>query len=174
MIHRVARLVLPALVALLAGCSAVTPEPPTPPTPDTNGPEVAPPPRELIYLEVTPAAARAIRSHVADLKLERWWLRYRLEPGGCSGFQNKLDLETATPTDGDYEYVADGIPCLVFANQRHLVQGVRIDFGAENGRTGFIVTAPHATEQTKEAVSKWIMDEFRKRNPDVVPDPESK
>ena len=170
--------VLP-LLALLAGCSGVATDETPSSVPTASAPalapaptqpvlEVAPAPRELIYLEVTPAAARELKAHVADLKLQRWWLRYTLKPGGCTGFQNKLDLDMGPPTADDFEYVANGIPCLVLKSQRHLVQGARIDFGEKGGERGFIVTAPHAVQCTKDAISKWIADEFDKRNPDLI------
>ena len=129
--------------------------------------EIAPPPRELVFLEVTPAAARELQAHAAQVKVERWWLRYTMTPGGCSGLIQHLDLETSPPAASDFEFVADGIPCLLLKSQRHLLQGTRIDFGQKDGRSGFIVTSPHATERTKAAVAKWIADEFQKRDPDT-------
>lgn len=115
-----------------------------------------------------------MRWHADDLKLERWWLRYTLSLGGCTGFQNKLDIDPAPPTDQDFEFIANGIPLLVSKSQRHLVQGTRIDFGEKDGKKGFTVTAPHATARTKDAVAKWIADEFANRNPDLVRPTDSK
>jgi iron-sulfur cluster assembly protein len=135
------------LLALLAGCAGrVTDHAAGAPTSAAHPPyqpvEVAPPPREVVHLEITPAAARAIRSHAADLKSERWWLRYSIKGGGCTGFQDKLDLETTPPTSEDFESVVDGIPCLVLDKHRPYARGTRIDFGEKDGKTGFIVTHP--------------------------------
>ncbi|MBP3957915.1 hypothetical protein J8F10_21890 [Gemmata sp. G18] len=164
------------LLALFAGCSEIvgdaTPAPA--PAPASASPvlagatlELAPPPRELIYLEITPDAARTVKRHIDDLELKRWWLRYTLAPGGCTGFQNKLDIDTGPPTDRDFEFVANGVPCLILKSQRHLAQGARIDFGQKDGQSGFIVTAPHASARTKEAVSKWVNEEIFKGIPDI-------
>lgn len=168
--------VLPVL-AVIGGCSRPASEvertPPTAPPKMSSEPaqgwrlEVAPPPRELIYLEVTPAAAREITVHVKEMGLERWWLLYRVTPEGCTGIFHHLDLETALPDAGDVEVISNGVPCLVRKSQAHLAQGTRIDVGEKDGKRGFIVTAPHATQRTKDAVAKWISDEFNKRNPDL-------
>jgi Fe-S cluster assembly iron-binding protein IscA len=169
------------LLAFLVGCSGVGDATPgqtpmaigqgnTSPalSPDGVAHEPAPPPRELVYLEVTPAAAREVRAVARELKLERWWLRYEMEPAAsCTGLKNKLDLDAGPLTDEVVECWTDGVPVIVLKSQRHLVQGTRIDFGEKDGKTGFIVTAPHASAQTKQTVSKWIMDEFYKRNPDL-------
>jgi iron-sulfur cluster assembly accessory protein len=129
--------------------------------------EVAPLPRELVFLEVTPAAARELKAHAADVKLGRWWVRYTMTPGGCSGLLQHLDLDAGPPAESDFEFVADGVPCLLLKSQRHLLQGTRIDFGQKDGRRGFIITNPHATEGTKAAVAKWIASELDKRNADL-------
>ncbi|VTR91420.1 : Fe-S_biosyn [Gemmata massiliana] len=161
------------LLVLLVGCSVgavdAPPEPAQAPTgavfaPSRAALELAPPPRELVYVEITPDAARTVKWHIDDLKLKRGWLRYTLVPGGCMGFRNKLDLDPEPPTDQDFEFVANGVPCLVLKSQYHLVQGTRIDFGQKDGQSGFIVTAPHATARTKEAVSKWVNEETSKAN----------
>jgi Fe-S cluster assembly iron-binding protein IscA len=120
-------------------------------------------------LEITPAAADMILQLAQETGCKQWWLRYEMVPGGCQGFMNKLDLDPNAPGPGEFEHRVGEIRCVLLENQRHLVQGVQIDWGTKDGRNGFLVTAPRATEETKTAVQKWIMEEFQKRNPDLKP-----
>jgi Fe-S cluster assembly iron-binding protein IscA len=110
----------------------------------------------LIYLEITPAAQAAVKSAAAAQKLETWWLRYELMPGGCTGFRHKLWLDAGPINRGEFEYRTPSVPFLLLESQRELVQGARIDYGTQNGQTGFIVTAPHASARTKAAIGQWL------------------
>jgi iron-sulfur cluster assembly accessory protein len=147
---------------LLAGCARIDSDASAPvspsgesvaaaPTPSPT--EVAPAPREVVMLVITPAAARAIKGHAAEMKLERWWFRYTIKGGGCQGFQNKLDLDVAR-TDEDHEFVVDGVPCLIQKNQIAYVRNVRIDFLNEPGKQGFTVTNERAAQCVKSADEK--------------------
>ncbi|MBA4063178.1 MAG: hypothetical protein C0501_05590 [Isosphaera sp.] len=155
-----------ALVPLLAlvGCSGAA-------SPPAAAVEPAPAPRELVYFEVTPAAARELAAAAREAKVDRWWVRYEMVPGGCTGVLNKLWMETAPPTDGEFEYRTGGVAVIMLKSQRDLVQGTRIDFGQKGGETGFTVTSPHAGARTKAAVSKWVEDEAAKRGPVSPADP---
>ncbi|QEG31823.1 iron-sulfur cluster assembly scaffold protein [Gemmata obscuriglobus] len=149
----------------LTGCDMpVRDARPRTPAPSLAGPalELAPPPRERVYLEITPAAAHELRTHVAGLNIDRWWLRYTIKGGGCTGFQNKLDIEAAPPGDDDFEFVVDGIRCVVLEWQRPYARGTRIDFGAVDGNRGFIVTFPQS-RCPQNAAGKSITDEFEQR-----------
>lgn len=139
------------ILLLLAGCGRAdsgTPDPrPAPPQSiDTAAPalEVAPPPRELVLLEITPAAAREIRAHMRETDLSGARLRYTIKGGGCTGFQDKLDLATDPPTADDFEFVVDGIPCVVLKRQIPYARGARIDFGEKAGKRGFLIHHPNA------------------------------
>lgn len=135
------------LLLLLAGCgradsTALAPPPAVviEPPPLAEAPDVAPMPREVVYFDISPAAVEEIRAYVAGAKLERFWLRYTIKGGGCSGFVNILDLDGTPPTADDFEFVANGIPCVVRKEHRGYARGVRIDIGEKGGNRGFTVT----------------------------------
>lgn len=108
------------------------------------GLEIAPPPHEFVLLEITPAAAHQIRTHLRDQNLSGARLRYTIVGGGCTGFQNKLDLVTDPPTGDDFEFVVDGIPCVVLKRHIPYARGAKIDFGEKSGQRGFLIHQPNA------------------------------
>jgi iron-sulfur cluster assembly protein len=149
------------LLGLLAGCSPTGADAPQPGEPALVNPaptqptlEPAPAPHEVVYLEITPAAAAEVRAHVAELKLQRWWLRYTIKGGGCTGFQDKLDLTIDPPTSEDLEFTANGIPCSVPRRQLPYMIGAWIDFGEKGGRTGFMIAHPQAAKCISDAVAQ--------------------
>ena len=125
------------------------------------------------YLQFTPTAAAKLEELARREGAQKFWVRYEMVPGGCTGLTNKLDMDIAPPGDAEFEFRAGNVNCILLKSQRHFVQGTQIDWGVKDGASGFIITAPNATPETKAAVAKWIQDEFEKRNPGVVFKPDA-
>lgn len=76
---------------------------------------------------------------------EKVYLRLRVTGGGCSGFQNKLDLDTEIKEKTDDTYFIQGINVVVDKRSALYLDGVSVDFSDANlQRQGFIVNNPNA------------------------------
>ena len=105
----------------------------------TNG-EVLPCP-----LSVTQKATNKVKSIVAenDFK-DRIYLRVRVQGGGCSGFQNKLDLDPNYNEKLDQLFEFDGVGVVVDKRSMLYLDGAVIDFHDDLNKSGFSVTNPTA------------------------------
>src|SRR4051812_15102627 len=93
---------------------------------------------------LTPEAEEAVARVVREQRVAgRWYLRVRVVPGGCTGFQHKLDLEFDPPAPDDRVTESSGVSVVVSAQQVEMLRGTRVDFGVEGGREGFIVKNPN-------------------------------
>jgi iron-sulfur cluster assembly protein len=75
---------------------------------------------------------------------EKVYLRLRVTGGGCSGFQNKLDLDTEVKEKTDETYVIQGINVVIDKRSALYLDGVSVDFSDDMNRHGFIVKNPNA------------------------------
>jgi Fe-S cluster assembly iron-binding protein IscA len=117
-------------------------------------------------LEITPAAAREVKELARAAGAARWWLRVEMTPHGCcTGLKHNLWVELDPPGPEDFEFRVGDITCILLKKQRHLAQGLRIDYGMKGGQTGFIVTSPKATAETRAALAKWVRDELGQELP---------
>jgi len=106
---------------------------------------VAPP------LVVTPRAAEEVKRHIAheqgngnieaDATL---YLRVRVQGGGCSGFQNKLDLDPKYDEKTDHKFDFHGIEVVVDKRSLLYLNGAIVDFHDDLNKRGFTVTNPQA------------------------------
>src|SRR4051812_18678391 len=71
-------------------------------------------------------------------------LRLRVVGGGCSGFQNKLDLDPIVNPKLDDTFELHGVPVVVDRRSLMYLQGVTVDFHDEINRRGFSVSNPGA------------------------------
>jgi iron-sulfur cluster assembly protein len=106
---------------------------------------VAPP------LVVTEKAAEEVRRHVADVQASgsveaggKLYLRVRVQGGGCSGFQNKLDLDPKFDEKTDHKFEFHGIEVVVDKRSLLYLNGAVVDFHDDLNKRGFTVTNPSA------------------------------
>jgi iron-sulfur cluster assembly accessory protein len=112
----------------------------------TNGqPVIAPP------LVVTEKAASEVKRHIADMieskQIEadgKLYLRVRVQGGGCSGFQNKLDLDAKFDEKTDHKFEFHGIEVVIDKRSMLYLDGAVVDFHDDLNKRGFTVTNPNA------------------------------
>jgi iron-sulfur cluster assembly protein len=72
------------------------------------------------------------------------YLRVRVVGGGCSGFQNKLDLDQEVSEKLDEVYEFHGVPVVVDKRSLMYLEGAMVDFHDDLNRRGFSITNPNA------------------------------
>ena len=75
---------------------------------------------------------------------EKIYLRLRVVGGGCSGFQNKLDLDPAVNPKLDDVFEMHGVPIVIDRRSLMYLSGVSVDFHDEINRRGFSISNPNA------------------------------
>jgi iron-sulfur cluster assembly accessory protein len=99
-------------------------------------------------LVVTEKAAaevkRIIQEHQQSGAAETLYLRVRVVGGGCSGFQNKLDLDANVNPKLDEVFEQHGISVVVDKRSKLYLDGAVIDFHDDLNKRGFSVTNPQA------------------------------
>jgi len=110
-----------------------------------DAPPAAPP------VTVTEKAAQEVRRHIAEM-IERkeiepdgkLYLRVRVQGGGCSGFQNKLDLDAKYDEKTDHKLEFHGIEVVVDKRSMLYLAGAAVDFHDDLNKRGFTITNPQA------------------------------
>ena len=100
---------------------------------------------------VTEKAAQEVRRHIADM-IERkemepegkLYLRDRVQGGGCSGFQNKLDLDAKYDEKTDHKFDFHGIEVVVDKRSMLYLAGATVDFHDDLNKRGFTISNPQA------------------------------
>jgi len=110
-----------------------------------DAPPAAPP------LTVTEKAALEVKRHIADMEgrgeIEpggKLYLRVRVQGGGCSGFQNKLDLDAKYDEKTDHKLDVHGIEVVVDKRSMLYLAGAVVDFHDDLNKRGFTITNPSA------------------------------
>ena len=110
-----------------------------------DAPPAAPP------LVVTEKAAAEVKRHVADVQAggsveagAPLYLRVRVQGGGCSGFQNKLDLDPKYDPKTDHKFEFHGVEVVVDKRSMLYLGGAVVDFHDDLNKRGFTVTNPQA------------------------------
>ena len=75
---------------------------------------------------------------------EKVYLRLRVVGGGCSGFQNKLDLDQEVSEKLDELFEMHGVPVVVDKRSLMYLNDVTVDFHDDLNRRGFSITNPNA------------------------------
>jgi iron-sulfur cluster assembly accessory protein len=108
----------------------------------------AEPTRVEPFLTVTERAAgevlRIIADHQAGDPNVRLYLRLRVVGGGCSGFQNKLDLEHTVNPKSDEIFDVHGVTVVVDKRSKLYIAGATVDFHDDLNKRGFSITNPSA------------------------------
>jgi iron-sulfur cluster assembly protein len=110
-----------------------------------DAPPAAPP------ITVTEKAALEVKRHIADMEsrneLEagsKLYLRVRVQGGGCSGFQNKLDLDAKYDEKTDHKLEFHGIEVVVDKRSMLYLAGAVVDFHDDLNKRGFTISNPSA------------------------------
>ena len=110
-----------------------------------DAPPAAPP------LTVTEKAAEEVRRYIASMKeggqVEadgKLYLRVRVQGGGCSGFQNKLDLDAKYDEKTDQLFTFHGVEVVVDKRSLLYLTGAVVDYHSDLNKKGFTVTNPQA------------------------------
>ncbi len=75
---------------------------------------------------------------------QRIYLRMRVVGGGCSGFQNKLDLDPEVNPKTDEVFEFHGVPVVVDKRSLMYLGDVTVDFHDDLNRRGFSILNPSA------------------------------
>lgn len=110
--------------------------------PQTN---VAPP------ISVTARAAEEVRRIVEEQRAagvlgadEQVYLRVSVKGGGCSGFQNKLDLDPNYNAKSDELFEINGVGVVADRKSLLYIGGATVDFHNDLNKRGFSVSNPNA------------------------------
>jgi iron-sulfur cluster assembly accessory protein len=102
-------------------------------------------------LSVTEKAAAEVKRHIAENLASgtvegdgKLYLRVRVQGGGCSGFQNKLDLDPKFDEKTDHKFDFHGIDVVVDKRSMLYLNGAVVDFHDDLNKRGFTVNNPTA------------------------------
>lgn len=98
---------------------------------------------------LTEKAAEAVKTEIgkamnADQSHEKIYLRLRVVGAGCSGFQNKLDLDPNVNPTSDETFELHGVPIVIDRRSQMYLEGAVVDFHDELNRKGFSISNPQA------------------------------
>ena len=99
-------------------------------------------------ITITEKAANEVKKIISDQQkngtAEKIYLRLRVVGGGCSGFQNKLDLDPQVNEKLDDVVEQHGVPIVVDRRSLMYLENATVDFHDEINRRGFSITNPSA------------------------------
>jgi iron-sulfur cluster assembly accessory protein len=96
-------------------------------------------------ITVTEKAAGEVKRIIEEQQFkEKVYLRLRVVGGGCSGFQNKLDLDLNVNEKLDEVYEFHGIPVVVDKRSLMYLENAEVNFHDDLNRRGFSITNPNA------------------------------
>lgn len=99
---------------------------------------------------VTEKAATEVRRAIADYQSggdapeSELYLRLRVQGGGCSGFQNKLDLDPTYNEKIDHLFAVHGIKIVIDKRSMLYLEGATVDFHDDLNKRGFSISNPQA------------------------------
>jgi iron-sulfur cluster assembly accessory protein len=112
---------------------------------DAPNSPVAPP------LAVSEKAAEEVKRVIADMQASgqieaggKLYLRVRVQGGGCSGFQNKLDLDAKYDEKTDHKFDFHGIEVVIDKRSMLYLNGAVVDYHTDLNKKGFTITNPQA------------------------------
>jgi iron-sulfur cluster assembly protein len=102
-------------------------------------------------ITVTEKAAAEVRRHVATMIEQKeiepgstLYLRVRVQGGGCSGFQNKLDLDPKFDEKTDHKFEFHGVEVVIDKRSMLYLEGAVVDFHDDLNKRGFTISNPNA------------------------------
>jgi iron-sulfur cluster assembly accessory protein len=125
--------------------TAVAPETQNLGVKDVPAAPVAPP------LSVSERAAEEVKRVIADMQASgqvepggTLYLRVRVQGGGCSGFQNKLDLDAKYDEKTDHKFDFHGIEVVIDKRSMLYLNGAVVDYHTDLNKKGFTISNPQA------------------------------
>jgi iron-sulfur cluster assembly accessory protein len=119
--------------------------------PETQGLGLKDAPPTVAPITVTEKAATEVKRHIADMQASgqiepdgKLYLRVRVQGGGCSGFQNKLDLDAKYDEKTDHKFDFHGIEVVIDKRSMLYLSGAVVDFHDDLNKRGFTITNPNA------------------------------
>jgi len=115
-----------------------------------RGQNAAPDTAVELPIVLTEKAASEVRRHIAeqasDVEMagKPLYLRLRVQGGGCSGFQNKLDLDPTFNEKLDHKFEVRGVEVVIDKRSMLYLTGALVDFHDDLNKRGFSVTNPQA------------------------------
>jgi len=114
----------------------------------TIGLKTADAPPAAVPITVTERAASEVKRIISEQQAtgaaEQLYLRISVRGGGCSGFQNKLDLDTICNEKTDVRSEQHGVTLVVDKKSLLYLQGATVDFHEDLNARGFRITNPQA------------------------------
>lgn len=105
-------------------------------------------PPVVVPITVTERAAGEVKRIIAEQQAagsaDTLYLRISVRGGGCSGFQNKLDLDTAFNEKTDVRSEQHGVSLVVDKKSLLYLEGATVDFHEDINARGFRITNPQA------------------------------
>ena len=101
-------------------------------------------------VKVTEAAAEEVKRHIVEMQKddefagEQLYMRVRVQGGGCSGFEDKLEMDTKYNEKLDNLYEMHGVKLVVDKRSLLYLEGATIDFHSDLNRRGFRIVNPNA------------------------------
>jgi iron-sulfur cluster assembly protein len=99
-------------------------------------------------ITLTEKAAGEVRRIISEQQgsgaPEKLYLRMRVVGGGCSGFQNKLDLDPVVNEKLDETFNLNGVDVVVDKRSLMYLNEVTVDFHDDLNRRGFSINNPSA------------------------------
>jgi iron-sulfur cluster assembly protein len=118
---------------------------------ETQGLGLKDAPPQAAPVTVTEKAAAEVRRHIASMIESKeiepgstLYLRVRVQGGGCSGFQNKLDLDPKFDEKTDHKFEFHGIEVVIDKRSMLYLEGAIVDFHDDLNKRGFTITNPSA------------------------------
>ncbi|WP_420635404.1 HesB/IscA family protein [Candidatus Palauibacter sp.] len=94
-------------------------------------------------VKLTREAAEKVREFQAGAEAETV-LRVSVIPGGCSGFEYGLDMDTVV-RDDDFSFESEGVPVVIDPFSAQYLAGLSIGYHSSFQGTGFTFENPNAT-----------------------------
>ena len=102
-------------------------------------------------ISVTEKAADEVKRVIADMQASgqvepgsKLYLRVRVQGGGCSGFQNKLDLDAKYDEKTDHKFEFHGVDVVIDKRSMLYLSGAVVDYHTDLNKKGFTITNPNA------------------------------
>lgn len=111
--------------------------------------EASPAPAGPPPIILTEKAAAQVKAAIADHQAsegvtESLYLRLTVRGGGCSGFQNKLDLDPTYNEKTDHLFEIHGVNVVIDKRSMLYLVGATVDFVDDLNKRGFSITNPQA------------------------------
>src|SRR5690349_19269573 len=108
-------------------------------------------PPAVAPVTVSEKAADEVKRVIADMQASgqieaggKLYLRVRVQGGGCSGFQNKLDLDAKYDEKTDHKFEFHGIEVVIDKRSMLYLAGAVVDFHDDLNKRGFTISNPQA------------------------------